>query len=52
MAHALRWATLEGEVWSEARTIVQGREPFANWADFPSVVAGENGTLLAHWLHS
>jgi hypothetical protein len=24
----------------------------ANWADFPSVVAGENGVLLAHWLAS
>jgi hypothetical protein len=23
---------------------------FVNWADFPSVVAGQNGLLFAHWL--
>jgi hypothetical protein len=23
---------------------------FVNWADFPSVVAGSEGTLFAHWL--
>jgi hypothetical protein len=34
---ALRWAR-----WSD--------DLFANWADFPSVVAGGDGVLLAHWL--
>jgi hypothetical protein len=49
-AHALRFATLEGERWSTARTIAQGSNFFVNWADFPSIVAGPGDRLAAHWL--
>jgi hypothetical protein len=49
-AHALRFATLEGDDWSTPRTIIQGSSFFVNWADFPSIVAGEGNYLAAHWL--
>lgn len=48
-SHALRFSVLGGE-WSRPRTIAQGRDWFINWADFPSLVAGEGGRLAAHWL--
>lgn len=46
---ALRFATLRGETWSEARTIAEGDDFFVNWADFP-VIIESGGTLAAHWL--
>jgi hypothetical protein len=49
-AHALRFAILDGEHWSSARTIAQGMSFFVNWADFPSIVVGPGGHLAAHWL--
>ncbi len=48
--HRLRMARLAGEDWGVPITIVEGDRFFANWADFPSVVEGESGVLLAHWL--
>jgi hypothetical protein len=48
--HALRFSVLEKERWSEALTISEGENWFVNWADFPSMVALEDGTLAAHWL--
>ncbi len=36
--------------WSAPRVVVQRRDLFVNWADFPSVVPLSNGNLLAHWL--
>jgi hypothetical protein len=47
---ALRFAVLQGERWSSARTIAQGRDWFVNWADVPALAALEDGTLLATWL--
>lgn len=49
-AHALRFAILEGDRWSTPRTIAQGSNFFVNWADFPSIVAGPENRLAAHWL--
>jgi hypothetical protein len=49
-SYALRLAMLDGNGWSEARTVSQGENWFVNWADFPSVVSVTNGTLAAHWL--
>lgn len=49
-AHALRFATLEGERWSVPRTIVSRADLFVNWADFPSIVALAGQGLAAHWL--
>jgi hypothetical protein len=48
--HALRFARLEADGWTPARTIAQGDGWFANWADFPSVVLLPDGRLAAHWL--
>lgn len=48
--HALRAALLDQNGWSEARTVAEGDNWFVNWADFPSVVALNDGTLAAHWL--
>ena len=36
--------------WSEPRTIVESDALFVNWADFPSIAAFGDGTLVAHWL--
>lgn len=48
--HNLMLATWDGAEWS-APTIVQHSESFfVNWADFPSVRPGPDGTLWAHWL--
>ena len=49
--HALRFASRPGGgVWSEPRTIAQGKDWFVNWADFPAVTAFGEGALAAHWL--
>ena len=49
--HALRFATLQGDRWSEPREVARGTNWFANWADHPSVVwAGGGDDMLAHWL--
>ncbi|MEO6463054.1 MAG: exo-alpha-sialidase [Candidatus Eisenbacteria bacterium] len=48
--HRLRYATRAGSHWSAATTIAEGDSFFVNWADFPSVVVLEDGTLAAHWL--
>lgn len=36
--------------WSEPAVVVEGRDFFANWADFPSVIREPSGSLLVHWL--
>jgi len=48
--HTLRFSGWTGDGWSEARTIASGDDWFVNWADFPSMTASGDGTLLAHWL--
>lgn len=48
--YALRAAVLESNGWSETRTVAEGDNWFVNWADFPSVIALNDGTLAAHWL--
>jgi hypothetical protein len=49
--HALRHSRREaGGEWSTPRTVATGGDWFVNWADFPSLAALPNGTLLAHWL--
>lgn len=48
--HALRFAILDGDQWSPARTIHAGPDFFVNWADFPSIIVLGNGRLAAHWL--
>lgn len=48
--YALRAAIRDAKGWSEAHTVAQGENWFVNWADFPSVVALQDGSLAAHWL--
>lgn len=53
--HRFRLAHYDGAAWGDPRTIAEGDDFFANWADVPSVVEGEaaaggTGELLAHWL--
>ncbi len=50
--HQLRFASLQGDRFSAARTIASGAkgEWFVNWADFPSILAISNTQLVAHWL--
>ena len=49
-AHRLRFATTQGESWSDAATIAAGSGWFVNWADFPTVAVTADGTMYAHWL--
>lgn len=48
--HELRYSRLEAGGWSEPRTIARSDRFFVNWADFPSLTPGPDGTLWAHWL--
>ncbi len=49
-AHALRFSAFDGSAWSAPRTIVQRRDFFVNWADFPSLHVMPGGRMAAHWL--
>lgn len=48
--HDLRFSTFDGTGFGEARTITHGERFFVNWADFPSLTPGPDGSLWAHWL--
>ena len=52
--HALRFSELRNTAgswrWSSPRTVFEGPDFFANWADVPSVRRAPDGRLLAHWL--
>jgi hypothetical protein len=48
--HELRFATLEGDGWSQPRTIARGADWFVNWADFPTLVVLPDGRIAAHYL--
>ena len=47
---ALRFASFDGDAWSEPRTAATGDRWFVNWADFPSVVPIDGEFWAAHWL--
>jgi hypothetical protein len=46
---ALKCAKFEDGNWSDAHTIVQGNNFFANWADFPEIGVANDGTLFVTW---
>ena len=48
--YALRFAIRDPNGWSQVRTVGEGENWFINWADFPSVIALNDGSLAAHWL--
>lgn len=47
---ALKFSKLTETDWAPEKTIASGADWFVNWADFPSIIALDNGTLAAHWL--
>lgn len=47
---SLYYATFEGGRWGAARTVVEDRDMFVNWADKPLVLPRGNGQFSAHWL--
>jgi hypothetical protein len=49
-AHALRFAVRDKNNWSEPRTVIEAENLLVNWADFPSMLAFPDGTLVAQWL--
>lgn len=48
--HALKFAVLKQGKWSPPQTIAEGKNWFVNWADFPSLIELQDGSLVAHWL--
>ena len=46
----LKFAERTAGGWSEPRVVASGDDWFINWADVPSVVRLDSGTLAAHWL--
>lgn len=49
-AHDFLFARFAGGAWGESTLIESSDRFFVNWADFPSVVPGPDGSLWAHWL--
>jgi hypothetical protein len=47
---ALKFAERTATGWSPAQTAASGDDWFVNWADVPSVLRLDDGTLAAHWL--
>jgi len=47
---ALKVAERANGVWSAAATVVERREFFVNWADFPAVSETSDGVWVVHWL--
>lgn len=48
--HVLNVSRFDGERWSSPSRVAQSDQFFVNWADFPSVVALDDGSLVSHWL--
>ncbi|MDZ7789418.1 MAG: sialidase family protein [Xanthomonadales bacterium] len=48
--HALKFSVLDETGFGPARTIAQGDDWFANWADTPGLFVLPNGDWMAHWL--
>ena len=50
--HTLKYASLEGDSWSEPASAATGEDWFVNWADVPSILPLPDGRLAAHYLVS
>ena len=46
----LRWASWDGERWSDTVTIAKGTDFLVNWADRPALAFGDGDDAHAHWL--
>jgi len=49
--HELRFARFDGAEWGAPTVIASSDRFLVNWADFPSVQPGSDGSLWAHWLY-
>ena len=47
---SFRFAERIATGWSQVRTVAQGSNWFVNWADVPSVIRLDDGSLYGHWL--
>jgi hypothetical protein len=46
----LKFSERTSQGWTAPRTVASGRDWFVNWADVPSVLRLDDGSLYAHWL--
>jgi hypothetical protein len=46
----LRFSERTAAGWTPARDVASGADWFVNWADVPSVLRLDDGSLVAHWL--
>lgn len=46
----LKFAMRNASGWTEPQKVASGDDWFVNWADVPSVIRLDDGTLAAHWL--
>jgi hypothetical protein len=47
---SLKFAERTKDGWTPPGTVASGRDWFVNWADVPSVLRLEDGSLYGHWL--
>jgi hypothetical protein len=47
---ALKFAERTASGWTSTRQVAAGSDWFVNWADVPSVLRLEDGTIYGHWL--
>ena len=47
---ALHLAVRSDGQWSTPSTVIQRKDLFVNWADFPSVFVAPSGRVVMHWL--
>jgi hypothetical protein len=47
---ALHLAVRSDGQWSSPSTVIQRKDLFVNWADFPSVFVAPSGRVVMHWL--
>lgn len=47
---SLKFAERTSTGWSETRTVASGTDWFVNWADVPSVIRLDEGSIYGHWL--
>lgn len=50
-SHSLNYSRYLGGAWDTPQTIARDSSWFVNWADFPSIIADQNGPLAIHMLN-
>jgi hypothetical protein len=49
--HNLNYASYSNDGWTSTNSIATDSTWFINWADFPSIIADDQGPIAAHWLN-